>query len=293
MHVCVLAKSLPVLVALALLGPLCQAQGTGGALARIARSGTVQVGYISTPGTFAFRDAAGNTVGYSIAVCLKVVEALRKQLGRPDLRVAFRPLEAAQRIPLLAAGSIDIECGGNTNTVGRQKDVDFSHTLFTTGVRFLARQSVQLDGVPSLWRRRVAVTKGTTAQETVQRVEREQEIAVAVVATDAEGVRLVERGEVDAFAQDDVLLYGLIASSPLRAELHVTGRHLTVEPYAFMLPKDDLPLREVVDRTVLGLMHSGELAALYRQWFDTAALRVPMSAHMRENIRYPNKYGIP
>ena len=144
----VLAKSLPLLVALAFLGPLCQAQGTGGALARIARSGTVQVGYIPTPGTFAFRDAAGNTVGYSIAVCMKVVEALRRQLGRPDLRVAFRPLEAAQRIPLLAAGSIDIECGGNTNTVGRQKDVDFSHTLLTTGVRFLARQSVQLDGVP-------------------------------------------------------------------------------------------------------------------------------------------------
>jgi glutamate/aspartate transport system substrate-binding protein len=77
---------------------------------------------------------------------MKVVEALRKQLGRPDLRVEFRPLEAAQRIPLLKAGSIDLECGGNTNTVGRQKEVDFSHTLFTTGVRFLARDSVQLDG---------------------------------------------------------------------------------------------------------------------------------------------------
>ena len=293
MYARVLAKSLSVLIVLALLGPLAHAQGTGGALARIARSGTVHVGYIPTPGTFAFRDAAGNTVGYSIAVCNKVVEALRKQLGRPDLRVAFRPLEAAQRIPLLAAGRIDIECGGNTNTVGRQKEVDFSHTLFTTGVRFLARQSVQLDGLPSLWRRRIAVSRGTTAQETLQRVEREQEIAVTLVATDAEGVRLVEQGQVDAFAQDDVLLYGLIASSPLRGELHVTGRHLTVEPYAFMLPKDDLPLREVVERTVLGLMHSGELAALYRQWFDTAALRIPMSTHMRENIRYPNKYGIP
>lgn len=294
MRASVFQKSLPVLVVLALLCTLGHAQGAReGALARIARSGTVHVGYIPTPGTFAFRDAAGNTVGYSIAVCNKVVEALRKQLGRPDLRVAFRPLEAAQRIPLLAAGSIDIECGGNTNTVGRQKEVDFSHTLLTTGVRFLARQSVQLDGVPSLWRRRIAVSWGTTAQETLQRVEREQEIAVTLVATDAEGVRLVEQGQVDAFAQDDVLLYGLIASSPLRGELHVTGRHLTVEPYAFMLPKDDLPLREVVDRTVLGLMHSGELAALYRQWFDTAALRIPMSAHMRENIRYPNKYGIP
>lgn len=293
MPITLLSKSLAVFAALSLLGLACQAQGRDGALARIARSGTVHVGYIPTPATFAFRDAAGNTVGYSIDVCRKVVDGIRKALARPDLRVDFRPLEAAQRIPLLKAGSIDIECGGNTNTVGRQKEVDFSHTLFTTGVRFLARQSVQLDGEPSLWRRRIAVSNGTTAQETVQRAQREQEIAVTVVATDAEGVRLVEQGLVDAFAQDDVLLYGLIAASPVRDSLHVTGRHLTVEPYAFMLPKDDAPLREIVDRTVLGLMHSGKLAALYRKWFDTATLRIPMSAHMRENIRYPNKYGIP
>jgi glutamate/aspartate transport system substrate-binding protein len=207
--------------------------------------------------------------------------------------VEFRPLEAAQRIPLLKAGAIDIECGGNTNTVGRQKDVDFSHTLFTTGVRFLARQSVQLEGVSSLWRRNIAVSNGTTAQETIQRVRQEQEINLTVVATDAEGLRLVEQGRVDAFAQDDVLLYGLMAGSPAKDSLHVTGRHLTVEPYAFMLPKDDVPLREIVDRTVLSLMQSGELAAIYRKWFDTASLRIPMSAHMRENIRYPNKYGIP
>jgi glutamate/aspartate transport system substrate-binding protein len=289
------AKSLLTgVVALLLCGAVaCHAQPAGSALARIVRSGIVNVGYIPTPGTFAFRDASGNTVGYSIDVCMKVVEGLRKAVARPDLRVEFRPLEAAQRIPLLKAGAIDIECGGNTNTVGRQKDVDFSHTLFTTGVRFLARQSVQLEGVSSLWRRNIAVSNGTTAQETIQRVRQEQEINLTVVATDAEGLRLVEQGRVDAFAQDDVLLYGLMAGSPAKDSLHVTGRHLTVEPYAFMLPKDDVPLREIVDRTVLSLMQSGELAAIYRKWFDTASLRIPMSAHMRENIRYPNKYGIP
>ena len=274
-------------------GAPTQAQDGASALGRIARTGVVNVGYIPTPGTFAFRNGAGETVGYSIDVCQRVVQNLRKTLGLPGLRVEFRPLEAAQRIPLLKSGTIDIECGGNTNTVGRQKDVDFSHTLFTTGVRFLARNAVLIDGAPTLWRRRIAVSSGTTAQEALQRLQHEQELKIVVVATDAEGVRLVEQGKVDAFAQDDILLYGLLAASSMKDSLHVTGRHLTVEPYAFMLPKDDLPLREVVDRTVLALMHSGELAALYRKWFDTDALRIPMSVHMRENIRYPNKYGIP
>ena len=268
-------------------------QGSATALERIARSGVVNVGYIPTPGTFAFRSAAGETVGYSIDVCMRVVQNLRKVLSMPGMRVEFRPLEAAQRIPLLKSGAIDIECGSNTNTVGRQKDVDFSYTLFTTGVRFLARKSVVLEGTPSLWKRRVAVSKGTTAHDTIQRLQREQDLTVVEISTDAEGVRLVEEGKVDAFAQDDILLYALVAASPMKDSLHVTGRHLTVEPYAFMMPKDDLPLREVVDRTVLSLMHSGELAAIYRKWFDTDALRVPMSPHMRENIRYPNKYGIP
>jgi glutamate/aspartate transport system substrate-binding protein len=282
-------------LALALAGPgqAAETKKDVDTLSRIARAGVVRVGYIPTPGTFAFKNESGETVGYSIDLCMKVIAAVRQAVKRPELPVEFRPLTPAERIPLLKAGAIDIECGGNTNTVSRQKEVDFSYTFFTTGVRFLVKKPFDVERVSSLWRKKVAVTRGTTAQDVVTRLKAEQDIEVLPVGTDAEGVRLVEAGKADAFAQDDVLLYGLLAGSPLREQLAVSGKFMTVEPYAFMLPKDDAAFRDIVDRTMLGIMQSGEILAVYRKWFDTDRLRIPMNVYMKENLRFPSRYGIP
>jgi len=160
-------------------------------------------------------------------------------------------------------------------------------------VRFLVKRPLALAGAASLWQRRVAVTRGTTAQDIVSRLQRDQEVVPVIVASDNEGARLVEAGQVDAFAQDDVLLYGLAAAADPKAALAVTGDFLSVEPYAFMLPKGDLALRGLVDRTLSDLMRSGQMTALYRKWFDNDRLRIPMNVYMQENIRFPSRYGIP
>lgn len=270
-----------------------QPWGQSATLTRILQSSVVRVGYIPTPGTFAFQDAQGQTVGYSIDICQRVIDNLRKTLARPDLRPVYRPVKPAERIPLLKAGEIDIECGGNTNTVARQKEVDFSHTFFNTGLRLLTRKTLKVDKSADLWRKRIAVSRGTTAEGLINQLKAEQGVEVVPVNSDPEGVQLVETGKADAFAQDDILLYGLLAASRLKEQLMVTGRFMTVEPYAFMLPKDDAAFREIVDRTLLSLMASGEILSIYRKWFDTDQLRIPLSVYMKENIRFPNKYGIP
>lgn len=262
-------------------------------LQRIATRGSVIVGYIPTPGTFAFENAQGQTVGYSIDLCNRVIESVRKTLKRPDLAVTYQPLQGAQRIPLLKSGAIDMECGGNTNTVVRQKDVDFSYTFFATGARLLTRKPLKVENNADLWRKRVAVSKGTTAESLIAKLQAEQDLEVLAVATDAEGLALVETGKADAFAQDDILLYGLMGQSRNKDTLMVTGRFMSVEPYAFMLPKGDLAYQAIVDKTLLALMASGELLSLYKKWFETETIHMPMSVYMRENIRYPNKYGIP
>lgn len=262
-------------------------------LARIASKGAVHVGYIPTPGTFAFENTQGQTVGYSIDLCAKVIDAVRKALKRPDLAVTYQPVQGAQRIPLLRSGAIDMECGGNTNTVARQKEVDFSYTFFTTGARLLTRKPFKVENNADLWHKRVAVSKGTTAESLIAKLQAEQNLTVLTVATDSEGLALVETGSADAFAQDDILLYGLMGQSRSKDALMVTGRFMSVEPYAFMLPKGDPAFLEIVDKTLLSLMASGELRSLYKKWFETDSVHMPMSVYMRENIRYPNKYGIP
>jgi glutamate/aspartate transport system substrate-binding protein len=84
-----------------------------------------------------------------------------------------------------------------------------------------------------------------------------------------------------------------IGWSPTKDELVVSGKFLTVEPYAFMLPKDDKAFREIVDKTMLGLMQSGEFVVIYKKWFDNDRMRVPMNIYMKENIRFPSRYGVP
>jgi glutamate/aspartate transport system substrate-binding protein len=262
-------------------------------LNRVADKGTIQIGYIPTPGTFAFKDDQGQTVGYSIDLCWRVIEAIRGELKRPDIKPVFKPVEPAQRIPLLQNGGIDIECGANTNTASRQEKVDFSHTFFQTGARLAMRKGEEVDRPIDLWRKRVAVTKGTTAESLVQQRKVELDVTVVTVASDLEGMKLLESRQVDAFAQDDILLYALVAQSPARNQLVVTGKFMSVEPYAFMLPKGDATFVALVDKTLLGLMRNGEMLNLYKKWFDTEKLRIPMNVYMKENLRFPNKYGIP
>ena len=139
----------------------------------------------------------------------------------------------------------------------------------------------------------VAVAAGKPLEVATVQLEGPKAFEVLVVNTAPEGLRLVEEGKVDAFAQDDILLYGLIAASAQKADLWVTGKFMSVEPYAFMVPKDDAPFRELIDQTTAGLMRTGEINTIYRKWFDTDELRIPMSSYLKENIRFPNKYGIP
>jgi glutamate/aspartate transport system substrate-binding protein len=262
-------------------------------LSRIADKNTIHVGYIPTPGTFAFKDEQGQTVGYSIDLCWRVIEAVRAELKRPDIKPTFKPVEPSQRIPLLQSGGIDIECGANTNTAARQEKVDFSHTFFQTGARLAMRKGEEVDRPIDLWRKKVAVTKGTTAESLVQQRRVELDVTVVTVASDLEGMKLLESRQVDAFAQDDILLYALVAQSSVRNQLVVTGKFMSVEPYAFMLPKGDTTFVALVDKTLLGLIRSGEMVNLYKKWFDTDKLRIPMNVYMKENLRFPNKYGIP
>ena len=235
---------------------------------------------------------SGNAVAVGEAEVLLHVDAhgYAQPIGVEPLAVQRQHLA---RLEQRLERAIDLECGGNTNTVARQRDVDFSYTFFNTGVRFLVKKPLEVESASSLLRDKIAVTQGTTAQDIVRRLVVEMDATMVPVQNDAQGVRLVESGQVAAFAQDDILLYGLIAASPMRDQLQVTGRFLTVEPYAFMLPKGDVPLRDLVDRTFQGLFQSGEVLALYRKWFDTDRLRVPMSVYMKENLSFPNRYGIP
>ena len=63
-------------------------------------------------------------------ICYKIVDAVKAELKMPNIKVKLNPVTSSTRIPLMANGTIDLECGSTTNNAERQKQVDFRHHVF-------------------------------------------------------------------------------------------------------------------------------------------------------------------
>ncbi len=298
-----------------------------GTLRKIHDRGVVNVGYREQSLPFSFVAPGSATagmrrpVGFAIALCERVVEALALELDRPGLRIAYVPVNSENRFDRMRDGAIDIECGSTTNTRARRKQVDFSVTFFIARVRMLVRRDSGVKDYADLAGRKIAVSAGTTAEELLRsespfgiRVKRSKPGPNAAKGKDPctaapsgttapselksvvdhkEGLRLVESGEACAFILDDVLLAGLAAQSRDQSLFSIVGEALSEERYGLMLPRGDAPFKTFVDRTLIGLMKSGEAEKLYRRWFVQGIspggpnLNLPMSPELRRLFDMP------
>ena len=113
------------------------------------------------------------------------------------------------------------------------------------------------------------VTKGTTNEQAIQAADKKFSLGLKIVTADdhEQAYRLLADGKVDAFATDDILLYGLIARHKAQGTMKVVGDLLSYEPYGLMFRKGDPQLAQVVERTFRKLATNHDLVPLYRQWF--------------------------
>lgn len=297
------AVAIAAVAALALgMSPTARAQAAGAlpapassTLQKIRQTGVITLAHRESSIPFSYLDAERRPVGYSIDLCLRVVDALRRELRQPGLRVAWLPVDSAARIPALLGGRADIECGGTTNTAARRQQVAFSVTHFFAGGRLLVRSDAGIDGLSGLRQRRIATTRGSTHLRYLNdRIERGMLAAKVIEVPDpAAGLAAVEDGSADAFLFDDIVLYSLRASARNPSALAVVGAWTTVEPLALMLRKDDAEFKRVIDTTLARLMVDGEIGAIYRRWFRSAipprgvTLDVEVSPLLRDQFRFP------
>jgi glutamate/aspartate transport system substrate-binding protein len=218
---------------------------------------------------------------------------VKKATGRADLAVATQAVTSQNRIPLLMNGTIDIECGSTTNNAARSKQVAFSVNYFYTGTRLLVKAGSPVRSLADLKGKRVVSTVGTTNFQVLRKVNADRDLGFELLGAKdhAESALLVQQDRAEAFGMDDILLFGLRASSADPAALAIVGEPLQVEPYAIMLRKDDPAFKKLVDDTVAALMKSGEFEALYRKWFLSPIpprginLNAPMSPELRDNLK--------
>ena len=264
-----LSKLTAGLLGAALLAAPAFAQELTGTLKKVKDSGTITIGHRETSVPFSYLDEKQQPIGYSMDLCMAIVEEVKKELMMPTLMVKYNPVTSQTRIPLMSNGTVDIECGSTTNNLTRQKQVAFAPVTFVTGTKLLAKKSSKIKSYKDLKNKTVVVTQGTTNERTIKALSDKENLNIKFLnAKDhAESFLTVESGRAVAFSMDDVLLYGLIAKAKKPKDFEVIGDYLSYDPYGIMFRKNDSDFAVVANRALSKLMASGEINKIYDRWF--------------------------
>jgi glutamate/aspartate transport system substrate-binding protein len=245
------------------------AQQLTGTLKKVKDSGTITLGYRENSFPFSYINKRGEPLGYSIDLCLAVVDEVRAELERDSIKVAYVPVTPANRIAKVIDGSVDLECGSTTNNVERQKLVAFSPVIFVSGTKLLVRRSSNIKSYRDLRGRTVVLTEGTTNEKAMRLLSDHEQLDMKfMISPDhADSFRRLTAAQAHAFATDDVLLYGFVAQATRPDDYAIVGDYLSYDPYGLMFRKDDADFAAIVLRTFQNLATSRDLADLYDKWF--------------------------
>jgi glutamate/aspartate transport system substrate-binding protein len=277
------------------------AQEPTGTLKKIKDTGTITLGHRESSLPFSYYDDRQQVVGYAMDLCGRIVEGVKNHLKLAKLDVKLNPVTSATRIPLMANGTIDLECGSTTNNLERQKQVWFTVTHFVTANRFVSKKSANVNTVEDLKGKTIVSTSGTTNIKQITEIGAQKGLNLNILAAKdhAEAFLMVETGRAVAFVMDDILLYSLVAGSKSPKDYVISANALSVEPYGIMLRRDDAAFKKVVDEAMIATYKSGAINAIYDKWFlkpippKNITLDVPMSAAFKKVIASPTDSGDP
>jgi glutamate/aspartate transport system substrate-binding protein len=289
------------IAALGLLHDPASAQELTGTLAKIKSTGAITLGYRESSIPFSYYDNNQKVIGYAMDLCYRIVDAVKSELKMDKLKVKLNPVTSATRIPLIANGTVDLECGSTTNNFERQKQVAFTITHFVTANTFVSKKSANLKTVDDLRGKTIVSTSGTTNIKEITEINAQKHLGLNILAANdhAEAFLMVETGRAAAFVMDDILLYGLVATSKSPADYVISGQALSVQPYGIMLRRDDPAFKKVVDAGMTATYKSGAINAIYDKWFlkpippSGVNLNVPMSAAFKKVVANPTDTGDP
>ena len=265
-------------------------------LSKVKASGTITMGIRESSIPLSYLDDKQQPVGYHVEICNRIIDAVKKQVGNANLKVAHQPVTSQNRIPLVTNGTVDLECGSTTNNEARQKQVAFAPTTFVTNVRMAVKKASGISSLSQLGGKPVATTTGTTSVQLMRAHEKGKGVDFKEVygKDHADSFLMLETDRAVAFVMDDNLLAGLMATSKNPNDYAIVGEVLNIEPIAIMIRKDDPAFKKLVDETVTGLMKSGEIDKLYKKWFmspippKNVNLNFAMSGKLAELIKAPS-----
>lgn len=283
-----LATFLPATSAFAQTG----SEGLSPTLAAIKKAHTVRLGYRESSPPFSFLDQSGRPIGYSLELCEAVVEEIGVEVDDPNLKIDYVKVTSDDRIEAVLQNKIDLECGSTTANAERGKRVAFSPLMFVAGTKLMVPKASAVQALTDLKGKTIVVTKGTTNEQAIQAADKKFSLGlnIAVGSDHEQSYQMLAEGKADAFATDDILLFGLIARHKAQDKFRVTGDYLSYDPYGIMFRKGEPQLAALVERAFRKLGSNHDLVPLYNKWFTARLptgerLNVPISLQLEEAFK--------
>src|SRR3982075_2502407 len=289
------------MIGLALAAAFCAGQASAeeltGTLKKIKETSAITIGYRDSSIPFSYLDDNQKPIGFAIDICLAIVGAVKTELKLDKLEVKLNPVSSSARIPLMANGTIDLECGSTTNNADRLKQVAFTNTHFLTATRFVSKKSSNLNSIDDLKGKSAASTSGTTniRQLTEANAARNLGINIIPAKEHAESFLMVETDRAVAAVLDDILLASFVAGSKDPGAYVISKDAFSKpEPYGVMLRKEDAAFKKVVDDATAALYAGGEGQKIYDKWFMQKIppkglnLNAPIGAELKKAFAKPS-----
>jgi len=246
-------------------------------LEQIKKTGEIRIGYRKNEPPMSFLNKNNQPVGYSIELCLNIVNDIKGVLKNPNITTKYVPVTASSRFDALKNNSIDILCGSTTKTLSRSEQVDFTQLSFVTGADLVSLKSARIESVSALKGKKVAVVKDTTTMTSLKKALKtlDSDAKIVVVNSSKEGMDAVLKGKVAAFSSDQIVLVGLIITNENAAKFALSDKVFTYEPFALAVRQNDSEFRLIADRSLSRINRSGHIAKIYNTWFGSYIKEVP------------------
>lgn len=273
-----------------------------GTLGKIKNSGTITIGHRDASIPFSYYDDKQQPIGYAMDLCKRVVEAVKSELKMPNLELKYQLVTSANRIPLMANGTIDLECGSTTNNLARQKEVAFTMTHFLTASHYVTKKSANIKSIDDLKGKTIVSTAGSTNIKQATDLNASKNMGMSIIAANGhpEAFQMVETGRAAAFVMDDIIIYTLMAQSRTPADYVISSDTFSLpEPYGIMMRKDDPAFKKVVDNAMRAVYKSGDINQIYAKWFLSPTppkglnYNVPVSSQLKNVFADPTDSGDP
>lgn len=274
----------------------------GGTLEKVKETKRIVIGFQEASIPFSYLDANQKPAGFTVDICMKIVDAVKRELKQPQTVVEFTPVTPANRIPLLINGTIDLNCASATNSAERQKQVAFTNSHFLAASRFAAKKASNLHKIEDLKGKTVVSVAGSTNINQLNKVNAERNLGMNIVSAkdQLEAFLMLETGRAQAYVLDDVQLAVAIARSKDPAAYVISDDAFSKpEPYGIMFRKDDPTFKALVDRVTAELYQGPEIEGLYKKWFQSPVapsginFNYPMSQVLRNAYQKPSSSADP